>query len=272
MGRPSKTDSPGNNHRGNKRGKASEVDHRRAQAELMWNDRLAGMTNRDIALKYNVGERTVTNRFKEFPKEGYDRSVATDPSGGPGREVALTETAAMWDDKVNHGMTNKDLAEKYGISTATVMRRLQGFFPEKEMLALEKHRLREDDKLDMLEEKMLQILNTDHFVVDKGQVIYDPRTGQPLVDDAPKMAAADRILKIIDAKRKMFGLDSPTRHEVTHNDGVEISVKEVSDAVAEAHRRNQERLAQIRGAISAPPEQEEEVTDAEIVDDDPIGF
>lgn len=238
----------------------------------MWNDRLAGMTNRDIALKYNVGERTVTNRFKEFPKEGYDRSVATDPSGGPGREVALTETAAMWDDKVNHGMTNKDLAEKYGISTATVMRRLQGFFPEKEMLALEKHRLREDDKLDMLEEKMLQILNTDHFVVDKGQVIYDPRTGQPLVDDAPKMAAADRILKIIDAKRKMFGLDSPTRHEVTHNDGVEISVKEVSDAVAEAHRRNQERLAQIRGAISAPPEQEEEVTDAEIVDDDPIGF
>lgn len=236
----------------------------------MWNDRLAGMTNRDIASKYNVGERTVTNRFKEFPKEGYDRSVSTDPSGGPGREVVLTETAAMWDDKVNHGMTNKDLAEKYGVSTATVMRRLQGFFPEKETLALEKHRLREDDKLDMLEEKMLQILNTDHYVVDKGQVIYDPRDPtRPLVDDAPKMAAADRILKIIDAKRKMFGLDSPVKAEVKHSTDTTIEIREVADAVAEAHRRNEEKkLRMIQERMQSLTAGEEEISDAEIVEED----
>lgn len=260
---------PGNNARGNPQGRASSEEHRRAQAELMWNDRLAGLTNKQIADKFNVGIRTVTNRFQEFPKEGYDRSVKGAARGGASISTdpaTMTETAAMWDDKVNHRLSNEQLAEKYNVSLSTVNNRLRNYFPEKPKLALEKHRIREDDKLDMLEEEAMVLLNTDHYVVDKGQVIMDPYTHQPLVDSGPKFQAIDRMLKIIEAKRKMFGLDLPFKAEITHNTGVEIQVEEVSNAVAEAHRKNHERLSQIKNHLGIT-QGEDDVVDAEVVED-----
>lgn len=260
--------SPGNNNRGNKRGKASEYEHRKAQAALMWEDRLKGLTNDEIAVKYNVGKRTVTNRFAEFPREGFDRSVPGNPSGGQvSGDIVLTETAAMWEDRVNHRMTNKELAAKYGVSEATVRNRLQGYFPQKTLESLEKHRAREDDKLDMLEQKALEILNTDHYVVDKGQVIRNPYTGEPLVDDAPKLAAMDRILKIIDAKRKLYGLDAPVRAEVKHTTDTSIEIREVADAVAEAHRRNEEKKLRMIQERAQELTEGEEIEDAEVIED-----
>lgn len=245
----------------NKRGKGSTEEFRRAQAELMWTDRINGLTNRKIAEKHEVSLRTVTNRFEEFPKEGYDRNKATDPSGND-VEVARSEAAKMWDDKINGRLSNEQLAEKYGVSTVTVTRRLSGYFPKKTLLELESHRLREDDKLDMLEEEMMVLMNTDHYVVDKGQVIHDPYSGKPLIDSEPKFKAVDRILKIIEAKRKLFGLDAPVKAEVKHTQDTTIQIQEVSEAVQEAHRKNQERLAQIRGALDSG------IIDAEVVDEE----
>lgn len=242
-----------------KRGKASTESDQRAQAELMWSDRINGLTNRQIADKHGVSLRTVTNRFEKFPREGFDRSQSNGTAGDV--VVAQSEAERMWDDKVNRRMSNEQIAEKYGVSQETVKKRLNGYFPRKTLLELEKHRLREDDKLDMLEEEMMVLMNKDHYVVDKGQVIMDPYTGHPLVDSEPKFKAVDRILKIIEAKRKMFGLDSPVKAEVKHTQDTTIQIQEVSDAVAEAHRKNQERLAQIRGAL------EDGVEDAEIVED-----
>lgn len=244
----------------NKRGRASTKEHRRAQAELMWTDRINGMTNHRIAEKHGVSDRTVTNRFEEFPKEGYERPSGFSTTGAD--QVALqSETALMWDDKINLRMSNEQLAEKYSVSVATVQKRLNGYFPRKAMLELEQHRLREDDKLDMLEEEMMVLMNTEHYVVDKGQVIHDPYTGKPLIDSEPKFKAVDRMLKIIEAKRKLFGLDAPVKAEVKHTADTSIQIQEVSDAVAQAHRKNQERLAQIRGALG------DGIVDAEIVED-----
>lgn len=253
---------PGNNQRDNPRGKQSTEEHQRAQAELMWQDRLNGLTNRQISDKFEVSLRTVTNRFEKYPKEGFDRTQKEN-SGGE-IDVARSDAAKMWDDKVNHRMSNEQLAEKYQVSPETVKKRLNGYFPQKTMVALEKHRMREDDKLDMLEEEMMVLLNKEHYVVDKGHVILDPATEKPLIDSEPKFKAVDRMLKIIEAKRKMHGLDAPVRAEVTHNAGVEIHVKEVQDHVAEAHRKNQETLARIKEQLGI---ESSEVTDAEIVDD-----
>lgn len=246
----------------NKRGKGSTEAFRRAQAELMWTDRINGLTNRKIAEKHEVSLRTVTNRFEEFPKEGYELKRGYTVGGGAGDdEVTRTEAARMWDDKVNGRLSNEQLAEKYGIAVPSVKRRLNGYFPRKTMLELEQHRLREDDKLDMLEEEMMVLMNKEHYVVDKGQVIYDPYTGKPLIDSEPKFKAVDRMLKIIEAKRKLFGLDAPVKAEVKHTADTTIQIQEVSDAVQEAHRKNQERLAQIKGALS------DGIVDAEIVDE-----
>lgn len=256
---------PGNNSRKNPRGRQSTYEDRRAQAELMWTDKELGMTNADIAIKYEVAPRTVTNRFAEFPREGYDY-IKTSP-GPVDADLETVQVAEMWSDKVDRRMTSKQIAEKHGCSVEKVRMRLSSFFPKKSMIALEKHRLREDDKLDMLEEAAMEILGKDHYVVDKGQVIFDPYTNQPLVDDAPKMAAMDRILKIIEAKRKLFGLDSPTRHEVKHSADTTIEIQEVADAVAEAHRRNEEKKLRMLKE-KARELSSGEIVDAEVVEEE----
>ncbi len=258
---------PGNNYRNNPRGKNSDEESRRAQAELMWEDRVNGMSNKDIAQKYGVGERTVTNRFKEFPKEGFDRSLKTNPDGGPGNDlVRMTEAAQMWEDKQNNGLSNQQIAEKYGVSVDTVANRLGSFFPKKAAISLEAHRLRESDKLDMLEEQALRLMNTDHLVVDKGSVIVDPRTGRPMIDSEPTFKAIDRLLKIQERRAKLFGIDSPVKAEITHNTGVEIQVTELQDLVDEAKKKQYAQEQEIRKALGYGSD--DDVVDAEVVEEE----
>ena len=256
----SKTE-PGNNYRNNPRGKNSDENTRRAQAELMWNDRVEGMSNKKIAEKYDVGVRTVTNRFAEFPREGYDRTLHTTRNGvaEAEREEIQSEVARMWDDKVNEGLSNQQLAEKYGISLRSVFRRLEGYFPERPQLALEVHRQRETDKLDMYEEILMKELNKTHLVVDKGAVVHYQR--KPLEDSAPKFAAIRELLKLADRRAKLHGIDSPLKAEVTHNTGVEIQVTELQDLVDEAKRKQYDQEKEIRKALGY------EIIDAEVVEE-----
>lgn len=252
----------GNNYRSNPRGTNSDENSRRAQAELMWTDRINGLTNKQISEKYGVGVRTVTNRFAEFPREGYERrpGLSTVNSGGQGDlEEIQSEASRMWDDRTQLGLTNKQLAEKYGVSLRTVDRRLQGFFPDRPQVALEAHRQREDAKLDMMEQLLLEELNKTHLVVDKGAVVHYQR--KPLEDSAPKFAAIDKLLKIADRRAKLHGIDSPIKAEVTHNTGVEIQVTELQDLVDEAKRKQYDQEQEIRKALGY------EIIDAEVVEE-----
>jgi hypothetical protein len=45
-----------------------------------------------------------------------------------------------------------------------------------------------------------------------GKIVRDDN-GEPLIDDGPTMQAADRILKIIERKTKLLGLDAPQKVE-----------------------------------------------------------
>jgi len=42
-------------------------------------------------------------------------------------------------------------------------------------------------------------------------VVFDPTSGGLLEDDAPILAAADRILKVLERRAKLHGLDAPTK-------------------------------------------------------------
>jgi transposase len=246
----------------NPKGRASKKEDREAQAERMWQDRANGLSDRQIAEKYEVSLRTVQNRFKEFPKEGIKELVVNrDP------KVHMNEVAMIWEDRITNRLTMEQLAQKYNMTPDQIRKRMENYHPVRSDIIVEKQRLKEHDRLSMLEEVAVKIMTTDHYVVDKGQVVVDPYTGVPLVDDGPKMTAIDKILKIIEARRKLHGLDSPIKAEITHNSNVEIKEREVTDYVKEAIRRNeQRRLEQIHKTLGIT-EGDEEITDAEVLDE-----
>jgi hypothetical protein len=67
------------------------------------------------------------------------------------------------------------------------------------------------------------------FVNDDGNAEVDDGRGEPLKDDAPVLAAIDRLLKIQERRAKLLGLDIPVKQliggniAITHNfEGVDL--------------------------------------------------
>lgn len=66
-------------------------------------------------------------------------------------------------------------------------------------------------RLDELAQHARQVLLGTHYVVSQGRVVRLTRGGIPLEDDAPKLAAIDRLLRIQERRARLLGLDSPQR-------------------------------------------------------------
>ncbi len=75
----------------------------------------------------------------------------------------------------------------------------------------------EEQRLDRLLVEAYSVLRTPHYVLWNGAVVMRvPSPGAPpveLLDDGPRLAAIDRLLRISESRRKLLGLDAPTRHE-----------------------------------------------------------
>lgn len=86
-------------------------------------------------------------------------------------------------------------------------------------------------KLDAWEQLMLDVFNTTHVTVSFGKVIYNERTGEPLEDDAPKMQAMDRIIKIERERRAIIGYTAPNKRvlEVITEDSLEKAIREYNE-------------------------------------------
>lgn len=89
-------------------------------------------------------------------------------------------------------------------------------------------------RLDALYESVLDVMEREHVTVSNGRVVE--LSGTPVPDDAPVLAAVDRLLKIEEARRrngerraKLLGLEAPQTMEVTLND--------LDRAIADAEQR-----------------------------------
>lgn len=70
----------------------------------------------------------------------------------------------------------------------------------------------EHARLDRLSTAAWEVLNRQHVTVNNGQIIR--LDGEPLPDDAPVLQAIDRLLRISESRRKLDGLDAPSRVSV----------------------------------------------------------
>lgn len=99
-------------------------------------------------------------------------------------------------------------------------------------------------KLDALERAAWKVLERFHYVVittgeHAGDIVYSPPEDgdhEPLIDDAPVLAAIDRILRCSESRRRLLGIDAPRKSQV--------SVL-TEDAVTQAIRALEEELASV---------------------------
>jgi len=92
--------------------------------------------------------------------------------------------------------------------------------PAEEVRRLELERLDgELHRLNGIEAAVREVLKRHHVTVSNGQIVH--LDGEPLLDDAPVLQAADRLLKIEEqrrkngeSRRKLLGLDAPSRVSV----------------------------------------------------------
>lgn len=122
-----------------------------------------------------------------------------------------------------HGYTDRMIAERLdypsisavGVGRRKILAEIQQA-PAAEIIAGEVRKLdMELVRLEQLEAKVRRVLDAEHITVNNGKVIHDPRTDTPLADDSPVLQAADRLVKIEDARRRnaerrarLLGLDA----------------------------------------------------------------
>lgn len=77
------------------------------------------------------------------------------------------------------------------------------------------------------------VLQRTHVVVSQGRVVE--LDGVALPDDAPVLAAIDRLLKIQERRSKLLGLDMPTRStvQVITEDSVDAAIAELEAQIDE---------------------------------------
>lgn len=95
---------------------------------------------------------------------------------------------------------------------------------------LEEHRAEELQELEFLSASALEVLHRRHVTVSNGRVVS--LGDAPIEDDAPVLAAIDRLLKIQERKARLLGLDAPARHEVVTLDAIDAEIARLSAALA----------------------------------------
>jgi hypothetical protein len=78
-------------------------------------------------------------------------------------------------------------------------------------------------QLDQLALAALGVLERQHVTVSQGRIVRE-EDGTPILDDAPVLAAIDRLVKIQERRAKLLGLDAPARHEVVSLDALDAEI------------------------------------------------
>lgn len=147
------------------------------------------------------------------------------------------------------GWTQERIADEYKISqqrVSTIINKIRAEIPEEERQHV---RTAVIERLDIAVAEAFDIMRTPHYVVSNaGKIVHDileyardaeghyllDEHGNPkaveiakLVDDAPRLQAAQAIVKIDAERRKLLGLDSPTKLE--HSGGVKYEITGLDD-------------------------------------------
>jgi hypothetical protein len=110
------------------------------------------------------------------------------------------------------GKTYTQIANTLGWSHASVARRaVQRALVAVVQEAGDELRTLELERLNLLLDKAWQVMERVHFAHSAGRLITI--NGAPVEDSGPTLNAMDRILKVMERRAKLLGLDAPVKHE-----------------------------------------------------------
>jgi hypothetical protein len=124
-------------------------------------------------------------------------------------------------------------------------------------------------ELEMLREKAMRVLDVAHPLVSAGAIVHDvlrnadgspimdPRTNEPmrmpLHDSGPVLRAIHLLKDIAESRRRLLGVDRPTKLEVTGTDPVDVLKGMSQDRIERALALGLERLRRPVGIIDVTP-------------------
>lgn len=113
--------------------------------------------------------------------------------------------------------TMLSIGQEYGVTEQAIwqaIRRVQAVMPEVDRAAILK---RELEDLERIKALATEIMNAQPApAVSHGKIIYEPDTDQVVRDYSGQLAAADRVAMAGRELRKLLGLDSSVKADITH--------------------------------------------------------
>lgn len=117
------------------------------------------------------------------------------------------------------GLTLRAIAAETGLSKSTVENRLRNAFQEyrEDVAAMRDQYVQmELERLDAVQQAVVAVLEAPHFMVSDGRVVRVD--GEPLPDHGPVLAAVREFRMLSESRRRLLGLDAPTKQVHTGGD------------------------------------------------------
>lgn len=93
-------------------------------------------------------------------------------------------------------------------------------------------RQQEVDRLDELARRALRVIMTTHYRVSGKAIIRDPQSGEALIDDQPVLNGINSLLKIMERRASLLGIDAVKRVEVLTIGMVDAEIARLSAEIA----------------------------------------
>jgi hypothetical protein len=165
-------------------------------------------------------EATVTNPGLDQARNRAGRFVKTPESIDRDRQALQM---------VRHHVPYREISDRLGYgSEQNVHRAVRKILAETCREDAEAVRLILSERLDTLARECWKILLSEHFVItNSGKIATHPVTGEPLRDASVRLAAVDRLTRIIDQYAKLHGAHMPTttRVELAQSEDVDSKIE-----------------------------------------------
>lgn len=111
------------------------------------------------------------------------------------------------------GLSYSAIGRALGVSKGSAHDAVRRAFRDTLSEPAEQARAVELARLEDAHDAALAVLLREHITVSHGRIVKDDQ-GDPIIDDAPVLQAVDRIRALSESRRKLLGLDAPSRVSV----------------------------------------------------------